>query len=120
MIRRVLVPIRAVLFAAVALATAVVPAAMAVPGHMNMSVHQEAGHASHEHPAPDQPGHARTCCDLCVVSCGSAVTPIAGAVWHLRPLLPAVVSAAPPVTGYSAVPLPHRQPLAHAPPSLRA
>ena len=120
MIRRVLVPIRAVLFAAVALATAVVPAAMAVPGHMNMSVHEDAGHASHEHPSPDQPGHARTCCDLCIVSCGTAVTPIAGAVWHARPLLPAIVAAVPAVSGYTAAPLPHRQPLANGPPSLRA
>ena len=120
MIRRVLSPIRAVLFAAVALATAVVPAAMAVPGHMNMSVHPEAAHASHEHPAPDQPGHARTCCDLCIVGCGSAVTPIAGAVWHARPLLPAIVPAIPVAAGHSPGFQPHRQPLANGPPSLRA
>lgn len=120
MIRSVLVPIRAVLFAVVALATAVVPAAMAVPGHMNTSVHHGARHAPHEHSAPEQPGHARTCCDLCVVSCGSAVTPIAGAIWHARPLLPAIVPSIPVVAGHSAVPQPYRLPLANGPPSLRA
>ena len=120
MIRSVLVPIRAALFAVVALATAVVPAAMALPGHMNASVHHQARHASHQHSAPEQPGHARTCCDLCVVSCGSAVTPIAGAVWHPRPLLPAIVPTIPVVAGHSAVPQAHRQPLANGPPSLRA
>ena len=120
MIRSVLVPVRAVLFAVVALATAVVPAAMAVPGQMNPSMHQAAGHARHEHPAPAEPGHARTCCDLCIVSCGSAVTPISGAVWQARPLLPAIVPAVPVLAGHSSVPQPHRQPLANAPPSLRA
>jgi len=109
-----------VLFTVVALATAVVPTAMAVPGHMNMSVHQEATRASHEHPAPDQSSHARTCCDLCIVSCGSAVTPITGAAWHARPLLPAIVTAVPVAVGHFPSFQSHRQPLANGPPSLRA
>jgi len=119
-IRHILSPIRAAVFAAVALATAVVPAAMAVPGHMNMSVHQGATEPSHEHPAPDQSSHARTCCDLCIISCGSAVTPIAGAVWHARPLLPSIVPAVPVADGHFPAFQSHRQPLANGPPSLRA
>ena len=121
MLRRVVRPLRAALFAVVALASAAVPAAMALPGHMEMPAHGDAAGAdARGHRSPEQPAHTRGCCDLCVVACGAAVTPFVGVAWHARALLPAVVGTIPFVAGHAAGAQPHRQPLAIGPPSLRA
>ncbi len=117
---RLLSPIRAALFAVVAVACVAVPAAMALPGHMEMAVQADAGRPDHGHPSPDGHRHTRTCCDLCIVACGTAVTPLSGVTWPARPLHPAIVPAVLTVGNRPPATHPHRQPLAIGPPSLRA